>query len=78
VALRQVMDRYKVKGRPLAKAVGVQVETVSRWRTDPSGMTGANLIAARNYLRRYEPGLEVDDLLDSPALESAPSAAVQG
>jgi len=62
-----VMDRNNVKGRDLARHLGVEFETVSRWRSNPNRMDSTNLVGARNYLRQWEPGLEVDDLLLIPS-----------
>jgi len=62
MTLKKVMDRNGVKGRDMAEAIGVAVETVSRWRSLTLAIGGANLIRVRDYLRRFEPGIDVQDL----------------
>lgn len=76
--LRAVIERNRLKGREIAEAIGVAPETLSRWVQGHVAPTSDNLLRLLSHLRQYEPGLQVEDLVEaSPAVALAPVAEAE-
>ncbi len=47
----------------VAEALGVSRISVGNWCNGRTGVNGSNLVRLLEFLRRFEPGLQVEDLL---------------
>jgi transcriptional regulator with XRE-family HTH domain len=69
--LRSVLARNRLQQKDVADALSISRMSVWSWvdgRTIPSG---TNLLRLLEYLRRFEPGLQIEDLLDASGREGA-------
>ncbi len=58
--------------KDIAEGIGVAAETITRWKTSFSP-PAPELLRTLAYLRRFEPTLTAEDLLDIPAEAPSPS-----
>jgi transcriptional regulator with XRE-family HTH domain len=70
--LREILDRNRLDQTQVADGLGISRVSVGNWVHGRSKPSGPNLVRLRDYLRQFEPGLEVEDLL-APAPEPAPA-----
>lgn len=62
--LRAVLERNRLQQKDVAEALGLSRMSIWSWvdgRTTPSG---TNLLRLLEYLRRFEPSLTAENLLD--------------
>lgn len=64
MALIDVIRRNNLNQREMADSLGVAQETLSRWVQGHKRPTGTNLVLLLGHLRKYEPNLQAEDLLE--------------
>lgn len=63
--LRTVLERNRLTQVQVADALGVSRVAVWLWIDGRSAPTEANLQRLLEYLRQFEPGLQIEDLIGS-------------
>ncbi len=63
MALREILDRNRLEQAEVADAIGVSRVSVGNWVNGHGKPRGPNLVRLLDYLRRFEPGLQADDIL---------------
>lgn len=66
-ALAAILERNRLQQKHVAEALGVSRMAVLRWVHGRSRPGGDNLVRLLEYLRQFEPGLDVNDLLSERA-----------
>jgi transcriptional regulator with XRE-family HTH domain len=74
--LAAVLERNRLQQKHVAEALPVSRMTVLMWVHGRTVPTGDNLLRLLAYLRRFEPGLQVEDLLAVPAPSAESEAGV--
>lgn len=73
--VRAVIRRNRLQQKDVAEALGISRMTVLNWVHGNSVPTGTNLLRLLDYLRGFEPALQVEDLLP-PVTASVATASV--
>ena len=63
MALKDVLQRNRLQQKAVAEALGVSRQTVCFWVSGQVTPGGENLSRLLDYLRQFEPSLELSDLL---------------
>lgn len=66
MALGEVLSRLRLDQVDVADALDVSRTTVGNWVHGRSVPQGTNLIRLLDYLRPFDPGLQVEDLVSAP------------
>lgn len=61
--LRVVLSRNRLQQKEVADAIGVSRMAVWSWVNGHAEPGGSNLVRLLEYLKRFEPSLQVEDLL---------------
>ena len=63
MGLKEILRRNRLQQKAVAEGLGVSRQTVCFWVNGRVVPTGENLSRLLEYLRQFEPSLEVSDLL---------------
>lgn len=67
MGLKVVLARNRLSQRMVSEALGVSDETVSRWTNGRNDPRGRNLVKLMDFLRVYEPTIQLGDVLGDGA-----------
>lgn len=74
MAIQDTLDRLRIQQVMLANGIGVTTNSVCSWaqgKRQPSGQNASDMLA---FLRRYDPDLDLEDLIPSAIGEAMDDA----